>query len=330
MKIKKGDFVIIDVESLEDTGGPNADPSKGDSGSPSELEKAPENVKKVELGAESGSGASYERSGTVKPNTLGKIYQSQSTLGQGGSKQKATVKWENALRNALSRASGSLSEKAKRLLTALRSVKPKVNWKKELRKSLDQTFSKYEEVLPNRRFLSRGDILWGEKEAGKDTLRTLVLPVDTSGSISKEQIGTFLNEVFSLTKMFEIDVVYIVYTSDSIDSIDVVTKGKKPDLGMIRSTGGNREGFFPPFRFIQDPKKYQGKANGVLPKKIDPSAVIYFTDTFAEYPTRNDFGIAKYVDRVIWFICLRSSEKFNKPPFGRYIHVPIDSKGNFA
>ena len=154
--------------------------------------------------------------------------------------------------------------------------------------------------------------------------------MDTSGSISKDQIGSFLTEVFSLATKFDIDTTYIVYTSDSIDSIDVVPKGKKPDLSMIRSTGGNREGFFPPFRFIKEPKKYQGKANAPLPKSITPSAVIYFTDTFAEYPTKNDFGIGKYANRVFWFICLSKDQNFNKPPFGKYIHVPIDSKGNFT
>lgn len=330
MRIKKGDFVIIDVEEATPSGATKGSQDSSKGGVPSELEKAPEGVQKVELGKESGGGPSYERTGTVKTGPAGKIYQSQSSLGKGGSKAGATQKWENALRNALSRAAGSLSEKARRLLTALKSAKPKVNWKKELKKNLDQALTQWEDVLPNKRFLGSGDILYGVQQSGKDTLKTLVLPVDTSGSISKEQIGAFLTEVFSLTKTFEIDTVYIVYTSDTIDSIDVVQKGKKPDLSMIRSTGGNREGFFPPFRFIQDPKKYQGKANGKLPNKIDPSAVIYFTDTFAEYPTRNDFGISRYANRVIWFICLSKNENFYKPPFGRYINVPIDSKGNFS
>ena len=255
---------------------------------------------------------------------------SKKSPGQGGSKAEASALWENALRSALASGAAGLSEKAKSLLRDLKSSKPKVDWKKELKKFMDHALSGWEDVLPNRRFIGGGDVLYGLQQAGKDTLKTLVLPVDTSGSISNDQIGAFLGEVFSLTTKFDIDIVYIVYCSDSIDSIDVVPKGKKPDLSMIRSTGGNREGFFPPFRFIQDPKKYQGKANATLPKSINPSAVIYFTDTFAEYPTKNDFGIAKYANRVFWFICLSKDQNFNKPPFGKYIHVPIDSKGNFT
>jgi hypothetical protein len=332
MQVKKGDFVIIDVDTVQPSSGgkPSQKDSKEGPSSPTEIERAPSDIEKpsLEIGGKSGPG--YERTANIKKGGTSKIYTSQKTLGQGGTKAEASAKWESALRDAVSRAGSSLSDKARRLLAELKSSKPKVDWKKELKKFMDQSMSKWEDVLPNKRMLAGGDITYGIRQAGKDTLRTLVLPVDTSGSISKDQIGAFLTEVFSLTTKYDIDMVYIVYTSDSIDSIDVVPKGKKPDLGMIRSTGGNREGFFPPFRFIKEPMKYQGKANAKLPKTINPSAVIYFTDTFAEYPTKNEFGIAKYSDRVFWFICLSKDQGFNKPPFGKYIHVPIDSKGNFS
>lgn len=331
MQVKKGDFVIVDVDTVETgqkTGG--SEKSKDGQSTPQEIERAPDQIEKPELNIGGKTGPGYERTGNIQKVGSSKKYSSRKSLGQGGTKAEASAKWESALRDAISRAGSTLSDKARRLLAELKSSKPKVDWKKELKKFMDSAMTKFEDVLPNKRFLGGGDVLYGTELAGKDTLKTLVLPVDTSGSISKDQIGAFLTEVFSLATKFDIDVTYIVYTSDSIDSIDVVPKGKKPDLSMIRSTGGNREGFFPPFRFIKDPKKYQGKANASLPKSITPSAVIYFTDTFAEYPTKNDFGISKYANRVFWFICLSKDQPFNKPPFGKYIHVPIDSKGNFT
>ena len=331
MQIKKGNFVIIDVDTVEPGQKPSgSNKDKDGPSTPQELERAPGQVEKPDLNIGGKSGPGYERSLKVNKGGSSKKYTSQKSLGQGGTKAEASAKWESALRDAMSRAGSTLSDKARRLLVELKSSKPKVDWKKELKKFMDNTMTKFDDVLPNKRFLGSGDVLYGTELAGKDTLKSLVLPVDTSGSISNDQIAAFLNEVFSLTTKYDVDTVYIVYTSDSIDSIDVVKKGKKPDLGMIQSTGGNREGFFPPFRFIKDPKKYQGKANGPLPKSISPSAVIYFTDTFAEYPTKNDFGIGKYANRVFWFICLNKDQHFNRPPFGRYIHVPIDSKGNFT
>ena len=332
MQVKKGDFVLIDVDIVDPSAEQKNKPSKDkpEGGSPRELKSAPMEIKAPKLDIGGKSNPRYERTGTINKGATTKKYTSKKALGQGGTKAEASALWENALRSALSSGAAGLSEKARRLLIDLKSTKPKVDWKKELKKFMDNALGGWEDVLPNKRFLGSGDVLYGTRPAGKDTLRTLVLPVDTSGSISTDQIGAFLTEVFSLTTKYDIDMVYIVYCSDTIEAIDVVPKGKKPDLSLVVSGGGNREGFFPPFRFIQDPKKYQGRANGVLPKQIIPSAVIYFTDTGGAFPTKNDFGIIKYFNKVFWFICVAKDANFNQPPFGRYIHIPIDSKGNFT
>jgi hypothetical protein len=154
-----------------------------------------------------------------------------------------------------------------------------------LKKFFDQIANKYDIVLPNRRLLAGGDIVYGRKRVGKDTLRTLVLPVDTSSSISKDQIKVFLEEVWRLSTTLDIDQAIIIYCSDDIDSIDIVKKGQKPDLTKIASTGGNAKGFLPPFQWMQK-------------NKIDPTVVIYLTDSFAQYPSVDQFGINKYKDRV--------------------------------
>ena len=139
--------------------------------------------------------------------------------------------------------------------------------------------------------------------------------MDTSGSISKSQIKVFFEEVWSLSTKLEIDQTYIIYCSDDIDAVDVVKKGQKPDLSKWASTGGNAKGFDPPFAYIEK-------------NKITPSAVIYLTDSFASYPSASKYGINKYKDRVFWFIC-NSKSNFDRPPFGKYIHVPMDQQGNF-
>jgi predicted metal-dependent peptidase len=225
MQVKKGDFVIVDVDTVEPGGNPagqDKPQSKDQSSSPQELERAPDQIDKPGLDIGGNSGAGYERSGNIQKGGSSKKYSSQKSLGQGGTKAEASAKWENALRDAISRAGSTLSDKARRLLAELKSSKPKVDWKRELKKFMDSAMTKFDDVLPNKRFLAGGDILYGTELSGKDTLKTLVLPVDTSGSISKDQIGSFLTEVFSLATKFDIDTTYIVYTSDSIDSIDVV------------------------------------------------------------------------------------------------------------
>jgi len=215
----------------------------------------------------------------------------------------------------MSSGAKQLSDKAKRILMEMTTNKPKVNWKKELKKFFDQAFNQYEEVIPSRRHIGRGDVLYGRKKVGSDTLKKLVVAVDTSGSISKSQIKVFFEEVWSLSTKYDMDETIIIYCSDGIDGIDVVKKGKKPDLSKYASTGGNAGGFAPPFAYLEK-------------NKINPSAVIYLTDSFAEYPRVDQYGINKYKQKVFWFIC-NATKDFNKPPFGRYIHVPMDQKGNF-
>lgn len=318
MQIKKGQFIILDPDTVEGSpdGKKSGDRDTGKEGgfAPIEIKGAPEDVETPEYNPQGLKVPGYERTLTGDPKRSTKKYTSKKALGKGAPKQEVSDYWERAVSAAMSSAS-SLTDKARRLLAELKTNKPKVNWKKELKKFFDQIANKYDIVLPNRRLLAGGDIVYGRKRVGKDTLRTLVLPVDTSSSISKDQIKVFLEEVWRLSTTLDIDQAIIIYCSDDIDSIDIVKKGQKPDLTKIASTGGNIKGFLPPFQWMQK-------------NKIDPTVVIYLTDSFAQYPSVDQFGINKYKDRVFWFIANNSSD-FDKPPFGKYIHVRMDNKGNF-
>ncbi len=312
--VKKGEFVLLDPDTADSTSVPNQGKEKM-GGAPTELETPPDDVKAPEFDPSAKSGPGYERTLTGKTGKSTKTYKSTQGLGKGGNKQKIADFWSRNLNNALSSQGAKLSEKARRLIKEISTSKPKVNWKRELKKFLDQAFNKFDYALPSRRMLGGGDITYGRKKIGQDTLKTLVLPVDTSGSISKAQIKVFFEEVWSLSTKLEIDQTVIIYCSDDIDAVDVVKKGQKPDLTKWSSTGGNAKGFDPPFAYIEK-------------NKITPSAVIYLTDSFASYPSASKYGINKYKDRVFWFIC-NSTSNFDRPPFGKYIHVPMDQQGNF-
>jgi predicted metal-dependent peptidase len=216
--------------------------------------------------------------------------------------------WQDITNQAMSR--NSVSDKARKLIRSLKTSEPLVDWKKELKKFFDNTFKSDEWVLPNKRFLAGGDMLYGRKNIGDDTLKTIVAAVDTSGSISREQIKTFINEIMYLTKTFDADRTIIIYCSDSIDNVDIVKKGGVPDLTKIASTGGNEEGFIPPFQWVEK-------------NKIKPSAFIYLTDTGGEMPDPNKYGINKYRKKVLWFIC--SPEMYNPPSFGKILFAPVAS-----
>ena len=218
-----------------------------------------------------------------------------------------TPDWNSLSGRSLSRNLGTLSDAAKKIIRDLKTKESVVDWKRELKKFFDNTFKSYEWILPNKRFLAAGKMLYGRKEIGDNTLKTIVAAVDTSSSISQAQVKLFVNEIMYLTKEYSGDQTIIIYCSDDIDNIDIVKKGGSPDFTKIKSTGGNAKGFIPPFQWVE---KY----------KIKPSIFIYLTDTGGEMPDGDKYGIKKYINKVIWFIC--STELYNKPPFGKILMAP--------
>lgn len=230
----------------------------------------------------------------------------KSLIEKGNRKKKD---WGAIASRALTSAGSKLSDKAKALFRKLSTTsEPLINWKKELKKFFDQTFKGQEWVLPNKRYIAGGDALYGRKAIGKDTLRTIVCAVDTSGSISDAQIKVFINEVMYLCKTFDADRTIIIYCSDSIDGVDDIKKGGKPDFTKIKSTGGNSDGFIPPFEWLKE-------------RKIIPSVFIYLTDTGGEMPDPKKYDIPKYVKKIFWMIV--SPQMYNKPSFGKILFAPV-------
>ena len=223
---------------------------------------------------------------------------------------KKKLDWDSLTNSALSRNSGTLSEEAKRRLRQFKGTEPLVNWKKELKKFFDNSFKADEWVMPNKRFLASGNVLYGRKSVGDDTLKTIVAAVDTSGSISNEQAKAFVNEIMYLCKTFDADKTIIIYCSDQIDGVDTIKKGGKPDFTKLKSTGGNACGFIPPFQYVEK-------------NNIKPSLFIYLTDTGGDMPDPSMYGIKKYIKKVMWFIC--SPKMYNPPSFGKILFAPVGS-----
>jgi hypothetical protein len=209
MLIKDGDYSVISDNKDKDNEGnpvnPNGSKDQGDpnfNDSPEKMDDIPQ----VGQGSPSvktfrdfdTTGSSVEKAKELKPNKPSKIFKGDLK----------TPDWADISNQALSRS--KLSDKAKRLVRALKTSEPLVDWKKELKKFFDNTFKSNEWVLPNKRFLAGGDMIYGRKETGEDTLKTIVAAVDTSGSISKEQVKAFVNEIMYLCKTFDADKTIII------------------------------------------------------------------------------------------------------------------------
>jgi hypothetical protein len=276
----------------------------------------PEDVEKAEATMQQDAGESTKRRLGTIAGKMGQIYQSKRALGAPGTLKEVSSIWEKSMKQLISSGFGGLSEKARSLIQRILDSPPRVDWKKELARLYDRETRKIIEKLPNRRMLGLpgSPIMYGRKRAGQEGFKTAVYIVDTSGSISEKQSNVFLEEMMRLNKKFEIDETLIIYCSDNIDNWEIVKKGKQPNLKLWATTGGNRNGFGPPFKLIEELKK-------------KPSFVCYFTDTMADFPKVDQYGISKYEKKVYWFIC-KLDKGFTIPPFGNYVWIPMDSKGN--
>ena len=133
-QVKKGQFIILDPTAVDDKSLSGQKDKKEGPSSPSELETPPEEVETPEFDPNAKVGPGYERTLTGKAGPSLKTYKSKKALGEGGTKAELTDYWSKALSRAMSSGAKQLSDKAKRLLMEMTTNKPKVNWKKELKK----------------------------------------------------------------------------------------------------------------------------------------------------------------------------------------------------
>ena len=311
MLVKLGKYTLISDKSSDDKGGEGSDSAGKGSGKPNFRKSAPDKPPTPKAGEEGEGGISTYRDVDTSGDASKKYSQAKEYRGDAKTRiaDPSKIKkndWTQIATRAFSNTSG-LSDRARNLLRKVSSVAPKVDWKTELKIFFDHIFKGFKMVLPNKRFISSGDALYGRKRKGQDELRTIVCAVDTSGSISDDQIRIFLGEVMYLCKNFKADQTIIIYCSDAIDGVDKVKKGGTPDLSKLKSTGGNNQGFIPPFKEVEK-------------MGIKPSVFIYLTDTGGDMPDPRRYGISKYADKVIWFVC--STSVAVKPPFGKIFFTP--------
>jgi len=313
LKIPKEDYTILEGGKKTIPGG--KDGQKDGDRKFKELIN-PEDFKKAEATMKQGGKESTKRRLGTVAGKKEQIYRAQRALGAPGTLKEVSNMWEKSMKKMMDSGFGGLSEKAKSLIQKILNSPPRIDWKKELARLYDRETRKIIEKLPNRRMLGLpgSPILYGRKRAGVEGFKTAVYAVDTSGSISQKQSNVFLEEMMRLNKKFEIDETLIIYCSDKIDNWEIVKRGKQPNLKLWATTGGNDNGFGPPFKLIEELKK-------------KPSFVCYFTDTMAHFPKVDQYGIDRYAKKVYWFIC-KLDKGFTIPPFGKYVWIPMDSKGN--
>lgn len=150
-----------------------------------------------------------------------------------------------------------------------KSLFPKANWRALLRRFVSEIMkSDYTFNRPNRRFIHSG--LYLPSKVQDDGLE-LILGIDTSGSISQDDLSQFYAEVISIRDAFNCKLTVI--TCDA--QIHEVIKVKNHEKLDIKMKGGGGTDMCEIFRYIDE-------------KKLKPKVVIVLTDGYTPFPAPKD------------------------------------------
>lgn len=224
--------------------------------------------------------------------------------------------WENALKDAITRNAGNMPGNLKRHLENLMATQ--LDWRKELKKFMTQLSRKTQDVLPNKRFLGSGQVMWGEQRK-KTTFDNMVIICDTSGSMSQSALETAVGEAAGILAQFKPKNTYVLWCDTNVyEPVDKIRPGEVAKLKQAYGGGGTD--FRPPFKWIQD--NILGKG------KMGP--VIFFTDGYpmsGGWPQLDQFGLRTYASKVIWVITNRGTVNTDSSiqiPFGQRLDLVHD------
>jgi len=201
---------------------------------------------------------------------------------------KAKAEMKAAVNQALQIAKGKLSTEILRQVQEI--LKTVVPWHVLLRDFVEMTArNDYNWSKPNRRYFSRGICL---PSLISEELPEVVIAVDTSGSINKEQLDIFAAEASAVLGAYE-TTIRVIYCDARVQGEDVFTRA---DLPMtLKPVGGGGTNFTPVFEHIAK-------------NEYAPSYLIYFTDLYGRFPKEEpDYP-------VMWLVTGKGNER--KVPFG--------------
>jgi predicted metal-dependent peptidase len=167
-----------------------------------------------------------------------------------------------AANNAESR--GNLPASLKRFVEEI--TEGKVDWRDVMRRFMTETSKDdYSYARLNRRFVSLGIYLPG---LYSETMGAVVAGIDTSGSISKEQLMEFGSEITAIVDQMLPSKLVNIYCDAAIAHID---EFERYDVLSFDMHGGGGTDFRPPFKYVED-------------NDIEPKCMVYLTDGCGPFP----------------------------------------------
>ena len=186
---------------------------------------------------------------------------------------------------------------------------PKVNWKTILMNRLVALKSDEKSLsTPDRRFVHERVYIEGERQED-ELLRDIKVCVDTSGSMSDEDLAIAFSQIGQLLKTYKTEA-ELIFWDDGIQSVSKFDDQSSFRLAKYKASG--RGGTDPNCVFeLFNSKDYK------IGKRAKPALIIMFTDGIFSGPS--DKYKAKFGRDTLWVISgdnLDGPSNF-KPPFGK-------------
>ena len=254
-----------------------------------------------------GQGQQDKNSGSYDPHAQGQepcIDEVLDFKGKNGSapSEGEVLEEEMRIKTSMEQAM-QIARKAGKLSGALEAVvkneiAPKVDWVEALASWLNTIRrDNYTWARANRRYSATMGLYL--PSLYNKTLDRITVIIDTSGSVwyRPELVKTFVAEVFSVVRAFDIQEMLVIYVDTKVQGTQVIANG---DDELLELPGGGGTSFKPGFKYIEE-------------QEIETVGTIYLTDGEC-----NDFG-EEPEHPVVWAV----SKEFSgfKPTWGDVVTV---------
>lgn len=210
---------------------------------------------------------------------------------------RSQTEWDTAVAAAISSAKmqGKLPANLERLLGEI--VEPTVSWQDHIRAFFARRVGSggYDWRKPDRRLILRD--IYSPARAGNGC-GTIVVAVDTSGSIGQKELDVFFGEMRGILDDVRPQQIHILWIDAKLHKVDTVDDAQ--DINALKPHGGGGTDFRPAFDWIDD-------------QPSQPDALVYFTDGMGRFPD----SAPAYP--VIWGNIFKQS----KYPFGEVVEIEI-------
>ena len=248
-----------------------------------------------------GSGGDQDKMNSNDPGRMGQIEDPKNKSGGRASeadKRKSEQDWKIAVAQAAKEAKnqGKLPGALERFIDAV--LDPEVNWKDVLREFVEQVVKgDYSWMQPNRRHISQGFYL---PILHSKCLGTIVITVDTSGSVCQRELERFASEISAILNEFNGLEADVYYVDTRIAGHEHFTPDDLPV--RLNAKGGGGTDFRPVFKRIETEDE-------------QPICLIYFSDMWCNsYPeVAPDYP-------VLW-LNTSSDLHYGHPPFGQVLNI---------